>query len=115
MIRVLDSAVIGSLTPIRIIDIVIILGVPILANIVFNPFEKHLPIMRRITKHASLVILIVALGLLFGRIVFYSVLGLLAIGQVILHAWYFPRHGVNGLTAEPYETYLRLISKMKNE
>ncbi|MHA2131927.1 MAG: hypothetical protein ACW99L_18315 [Promethearchaeota archaeon] len=38
---------------------------------------------------------------------------LLTIGQIILHAWYFPKHGINGITAEPYEMYLELIGKMK--
>jgi hypothetical protein len=32
-----------------------------------------------------------------------------------LHGWYFPKKGINGLTAEPYDRYLEVIQEMKGE
>lgn len=37
----------------------------------------------------------------------------MTLGQIYLHGWYFPKHGINGLTAEPYDKYLEVIEKMK--
>ena len=39
----------------------------------------------------------------------------MTIGQVVLHGWYFPKQGINGLTAEPYDKYLETIEKMKGK
>ena len=41
----------------------------------------------------------------------YALLLLMAAGMMVLHAWWFPKHGVNGVTAEPYDRCLRLIGK----
>ena len=101
--------------PIHTIDIVIVIVGVIVGNIVFRNFEKHLPIARRVLKHGALLSVLVVVGVLFGRIVFYGILLVLTVGQFVLHAWYFPKHGVNGLTAEPHERYLNLINAMKSQ
>lgn len=38
---------------------------------------------------------------------------LMTIGQMYLHGWYFPKHGINGVTPEPHDKYLEVIAKMK--
>jgi amino acid transporter len=81
--------------------------------LLFNNFEKHQPLPRRITKLFLLVGILGLIGVLFSRYVFWGLIVLMTIGQVILHGWYFPKHGVNGLTAEPDERYLALIEEMK--
>jgi hypothetical protein len=40
-------------------------------------------------------------------------IALMTVGQVYLHGVYFPKHGINGLTAEPHDKYLEVIEKMK--
>jgi hypothetical protein len=30
---------------------------------------------------------------------------------VVIHAWWLPRHGIDGLTAEPYDKYLALVTR----
>ncbi|MDP1823414.1 MAG: hypothetical protein Q8L48_09235 [Archangium sp.] len=90
----------------------VLLGI-VVGNVVFNNFEKHLPWWRRVAKHGLVFGVVAAVRILFGGWALLAVLGALTIGQVVLHAWYFPRHGVNGLTAEPYERYLALIARMK--
>jgi hypothetical protein len=37
----------------------------------------------------------------------------LTVGQIVLQGWWFPRHGINGLSAEPYDKYLALINEVK--
>jgi hypothetical protein len=56
-----------------------------------------------------------AIGILFGRFAFWGAIGLMTMGQVYLHAVYFPKHGINGLTAEPYDKYLKTIERMKGK
>lgn len=96
-----------------IIDYIIIPAGWILGNIIFNNFEKHLPWHRRLVKLVLTTGILYIVGYFFGRVVLYSVLASMAVGMVILHAWWFPKNGVNGLTAEPYFRYLMLINRMK--
>jgi len=81
--------------------------------VVFNNFEKHLPIQRRITKLFVVVGILTVLGILFGRYAFWGVITLMTLGQIYLHGWYFPKHGIHGLTAEPHDKYLEVINQMK--
>jgi len=37
----------------------------------------------------------------------------MAIGMGILHLYWFPKKGINGITAELYDEYLKLINKEK--
>lgn len=83
------------------------------ANVAFNAFEKHLPLWRRVLKHGMLFMFLAAVRIAFGGWALLATLVVFATGQLVLHGWYFPKHGVNGLTAEPYERYLELITRMK--
>jgi len=95
-------------------EILIVLTIASLAYfVVFNNFEKHLPIKRRGVKLFLVIAILAAIGILFSRYAFWVVIALMTIGQVYLHGWYFPKHGINGLTAEPYDKYLEVIAKMK--
>ncbi len=103
-----------SLPPINLIEILIVLTIASAAYfIVFNNFEKHLPVKKRISKLFVIVGVLAVLGILFGRYIFWGIIALMTMGQVYLHGWYFPKHGINGLTAEPHDRYLEVIEKMK--
>ena len=91
----------------------LVLAAIIAANVTFNAFERHLPLWRRVLKHGMLFAVLAALRVTFGGWALVAALVVLSIGQVVLHGWYFPKHGVNGLTAEPYERYLELITRLK--
>ena len=96
------------------VEILIVLTIASLAYfVVFNNFEKHVPTQRRVTKLFIVVSALEAIGILLSRYAFWGVIALMTFGQVYLHGWYFPQHGVNGLTAEPHEKYLEVIEKMK--
>jgi hypothetical protein len=105
-----------SAQPIRPFEILIVLTVAAIAYfLAFNNFEKHLPAQRRVAKLFIVVGVLAVIGVLFGRSAFWAVIILMTIGQVILHGWYFPKHGINGLTAEPYDKYLETINKLKGK
>ena len=103
-----------SLPAASLVEILIVLTIASLAYfVVFNNFEKHLPIERRVIKLLVVIGVLAAIGIFLSRYAFWGVIGLMTIGQVYLHGWYFPKHGINGLTAEPHEKYLEVIAKMK--
>jgi hypothetical protein len=97
------------------IDYIIVPVGWILGNIIFNNFEKHLPLYKRFIKFVLTVGVLYIIGYFLGRIALYSVLILMSMGMVMLHAWWFPKNGINGLTAQPYFRYLRFIDKMKGK
>jgi len=106
--------VLSSLSPISLTEILIVLAIASAAYfLAFNNFERHLPIKRRIIKLFVVVGALAVLGILFGRYVFWGVIILITMGQVYLHGWYFPKQGINGLTAEPHDKYLEVIAEMK--
>jgi hypothetical protein len=106
--------VFSYLSPVSLIEILVVLMIAGTAYfLVFNNFEKHLPAQKRVTKLFTVVGVLAVIGVLFGRFAFWGVITLMTIGQVYLHGWYFPKHGINGLTAEPHDQYLKVIEKMK--
>ncbi|HCR72433.1 MAG TPA: hypothetical protein DIW23_13375 [Anaerolineae bacterium] len=108
------SILFPSLPSVSLTEILIVLTIASLAYFVFfNNFEKHVPMQKRITKLFIVVGVLSIIGILFSRFAFWGVIGLMTIGQFYLHGVYFPKHGINGLTAEPYNKYLELTEKMK--
>ncbi|HCK64861.1 MAG TPA: hypothetical protein DHW49_01220 [Anaerolineae bacterium] len=111
-----QSILFPSLPSVSLTEILIVLFIAYGAYfIAFNNFEKHVPTQRRITKLAIVVGVLSVIGILFSRFAFWGVIGLMAIGQFYLHGVYFPQHGINGLTAEPYDKYLETIERMKGK
>jgi hypothetical protein len=82
---------------------------------VFNNFEKHLPFKRRVIKLFVVIGTLAVIGIFFGRYLFWGIIFVMTVGQAILHGWYFPKEGINGLTAEPYDQYLATIQRMKGK
>jgi len=108
------SILFPALTAVSFTEIFIVFTIASIAYfLAFNNFEKHVPMQRRITKLFIVVGVLAVIGILFSRVAFWGVITLMTIGQVYLHGVYFPKHGINGLTAEPYDKYLETIEKMK--
>ena len=102
--------------PISPVEILAVLTIASIAYfLVFNNFEKHVPAQKRAAKLFVVVGVLAVIGILFGRFAFWGVITLMTIGQVYLHGVYFPKHGINGLTAEPYDKYLESIERMKGK
>lgn len=111
-----QPVVLPALAPISPAEILIVFTIASMAYfLAFNNFEKHLPIQRRVTKLFVVIGVLAIIGILFGRFAFWGLITLMTIGQIYLHGWYFPKHGINGLTAEPYDKYLETIEKMKSK
>jgi amino acid transporter len=111
-----QSILFPSLPAASLVEILIVLTIASLAYfVVFNNFEKHLPIKRRAIKLFIVVGILAVIGILFSRYAFWGMIALMTAGQVYLHGWYFPKHGINGLTAEPHDKYLEVIKKMKGD
>ena len=108
--RQLEVDILGMI----IIDYIIVPAGWILGNIIFNNFEKHLPWHKRFIKLFLTTGILYVIGYFFGRVPLYSMLSLMVIGMIVLHAWWFPKNGINGLTAEPYFRYLRFVNRMKS-
>lgn len=105
-----------ALSPISLIEILTVFTIAGIAYfLVFNNFEKHVPVQKRLAKLLIVVGVLAATGVLFGRFAFWGVIALMTIGQIYLHGVYFPKHGINGLTAEPYDKYLETIERMKGK
>jgi len=109
-----QSILFPTLPAVRVIEILIVLTIASIAYfLIFNNFEKHMRIQKRVTKLFIVVGVLAIIGILFSRYAFWGTIGLMTIGQFYLHGVYFPKHGINGLTAEPYDKYLELTEKMK--
>jgi len=105
-----------SLPAVSLTEIIIVLTIASVAYfVVFNKFEKHVPMTRRIVKLVILVGVLAIIGILFSRFAFWGMIALMTVGQIYLHGVYFPKHGVNGWTAEPYDKYLELTERMKGK
>src|SRR5262245_18368211 len=103
-----------KLPSVNLFEVLAVLTIPSIAHyLVFNNFEKHLPVQRRITKLIIVVGVLAIIGILFGRVAFWGVITLITIGTIYLHGVYFPQHRINGLPAEPYDKYLETIERMK--
>jgi hypothetical protein len=77
-------------------------------NIVFGHFEAETPKWRRVLKVFLELGLVRLLAVQLGRTWALGFLGLMAVLFVIVHAWWLPRKGVNGLTGEPKARYYEL-------
>ena len=60
--------------------------------------------------------LLIMIGMLYlvgeiGNVFLYSFLGVMILGMVYLHAVWFPKKGINGFNAEPYDKYLFMVTK----
>ena len=90
-------------------DVALVMSIFAVGNIVFGHFEEHKPKLLRVLKVAIVLGATVALSGMGLRSVAYTLLGALGVAAVYVHAWWLPRHGVNGLTGEPKARYYELI------
>jgi hypothetical protein len=98
------------------LDMTIFFAGWLLAQILFNGYEAHVPLTKRVAKLAVLFAIFLAIHYFIGRWLFYTLLLLMAVGIGILHGyWFHFRHGIHWRTAEPRHRYLRLIGEENNE
>jgi hypothetical protein len=80
-------------------------------GVVFGRFEQHHPHARRLAKQGLVVTVFLGVELTLGRAWSLGLLGLAGGLFVVVHGWWLPRHGINGVTAEPSDAYLALVGR----
>lgn len=79
-----------------------------IGNILFSHFEEGTPKWKRILKIFIFIGITILLTKTLGRLWFYMMLALMSAAVFIIHAWWLPKHGINGWTGEPKEKYYEL-------
>lgn len=80
----------------------------IAGNVMFRRFEPHMRWWQRVLKSLAILALTGAVSHFFGTRGVLILLVLALAPVIYIHAIWLPRHGVNGLTAEPKERYYAL-------
>ena len=80
-----------------------------LGHIYFGRFADYKPRWRLVVKSILGIAVVVGTTAFAGRQWTYVLIGLIGAGLIVVHGWWLPRNGVNGLTAEPRERYYELI------
>ena len=94
-------------------DVAMVMGIFALGSILFGHFEEHKPKWRRVLKVAIVLSVVLAVSATLGRLWAFGLLALPIGAAVVIHAWWLPRHGINGWTGEPKEKYYKLIGHKK--
>jgi len=96
------------------LDLAVFLFLLLISHILIGHFEDYKPKWRRILKVILGMALLIAAITAFGRVwTWGAFIATIAIGGVIVHCWWLPRHGINGWTGEPRQKYLELVGARK--
>ena len=99
-----------------VLDMSIFLLGWLIAQLLFNGYEAHVPLGKRLVKFLVLFVIFLAINLLVGRAVFYCSLLFVTVAIGILHGyWFHHRHGIHWRTAEPRAEYFQLIGESNNQ
>lgn len=77
-------------------------------HILLGHFEERTPRWRKLAKLSGAVLIAVLITVTLGRTAFLLALGVCLFIVLLIHAWWLPRLGINGWTAEPKDKYYRL-------
>ena len=90
-------------------EVAVVTTIFALGNIFMGHWEERTPKWRRALKMVVFVAIVVGLSAAFGREWAFGFLGAMCVAVLVVHAWWLPKHGINGWTAEPYDKYLELM------
>jgi hypothetical protein len=91
-----------------VIDLTLVGGVLLAFNILWRHFDPFVPLWRRTIKFVLILLCTAAVSRFFGHRGIAIAAALWLVPLLYVHAWYLPRHGVNGWTGEPRERYYAL-------
>ena len=89
-------------------EVAVVMAIFAFGNILFGHFEERTPKWRRVLKVLVFLGLVVLISRTLGRAWAMGFLVLWLIPCGVIHLWWLPKHGVNGLTGEPREKYYQL-------
>ncbi len=88
----------------------------LIAQLLFNGYEVHVSLTKRIAKFLVLFVIFLAIDFFAGRWVFYGLLLLMTAAIGVLHGyWFHHHHGIHWRTAEPRAEYFQLIGESNNQ
>lgn len=77
-------------------------------NILFGHFNEAIPKWKRVTKVVLVLALVGVISAKAGPVWGLAPIALMLVVAAVVHLWWLPRHGINGLTGEPREKYYEL-------
>lgn len=89
-------------------EVAIIANIFAFGYIFFGHFEVFTAKWKKVLKIIVFTVLACAVTGFFGRPWFFLMLGVLSSFVLVIHGWWLPKHGINGLTGEPKEKYYAL-------
>ena len=90
------------------IDIAVMASLFAVGNILFGHFEERTPKWRRVLKFFLMTGFVALISATAGRAWSIAFVGTLLGLVLVIHGWWLPKQGINGLTAEPKEKYYAL-------
>jgi hypothetical protein len=89
-------------------DLAVVASIFAVGGILFGHFEERTPKVRRVAKFVLFMGLTAVLSATLGRAAVYVMLAVFFGAFVVIHGWWLPKQGVNGLTGEPRRRYYEL-------
>ena len=89
-------------------EIALISQLLLVGQIFFAHFEEQTSRWRIFLKNALGICIFVSVAYFFGRFWFYISLVAALIPVIVIHGWWLPHKGINGLTGEPRDKYYEL-------
>ncbi|MCX6594651.1 MAG: hypothetical protein NTZ56_24320 [Acidobacteria bacterium] len=90
------------------VELAIVAVILLAGNIAFRHFEPQLPWWRRVLKSLLILGCTALVSYQFGRAGVLAGGALALVAFLYVHAYWLPKHGVNGWTAEPRARYHQL-------
>lgn len=91
-----------------LLHVAVVAAILLFGNIVFHRFEPRMPLWRRLLKSLVTLSATAVISYYFGRTGVIIAGAMTLVPLIYVHAIWLPRHGVNGWTAEPRDTYYAL-------
>jgi hypothetical protein len=95
-------------------DVAVVMSIFAVGSVLFGRFEQHKPRWRRVLKQVVVLGVVLLLEATAGRAWALGILVAPLLAAAYVHLVWLPKHGINGWTAEPYDAYLKLITKRRS-
>ena len=89
-------------------EVALVAAIFAVGNILFGHFEERTPKWRRVLKVLVFLAVTRAVTVQFGRPWSLLFIAIPVVVALIVHGWWLPRKGINGLTGEPRARYYEL-------
>ena len=99
----------------RWLDAAVLTTLLVVLTAIFDRFERHKPVWRRLAKIGALVALMLVSIESLGRVWGYALVGVMLMAGTALHFAVLSKLGINGLTAEPRDKFEALLRDIQDK